>query len=257
MDQKLKIHIASFEGGKLRNAIPREASAVIVFKKKLSNPVKKYFEMFFSVLLNEIGEVEPGFNMRLESVKVPKLRFKRGFQRRLLNMLYGCPHGVIGWSHNIRDLVETSTNLAVIKDSDPEYVEILTSHRSSKDSAKKNIADRMAAIFTLAGAELSHSGGYPGWEPNTASEILRISEKIYTDLFNKEPEVKAIHAGLECGLFLEKYPWLDMISFGPTIKGAHTPDEKIHIESVARFWDFLLELLKHAPEAKYDHDQSA
>jgi dipeptidase D len=254
MDQKLKIHIASFEGGKLRNAIPREATAVIVFKVELSEKVKKQFEMFYSVLSGEIGQVEPGFNMALESVKVPKVRFKRGFQRRLLNMLYGCPHGVIGWSHDIRDLVETSTNLAVIKDSDPDYVEILTSHRSSKDSARQNIADRMAAIFTLAGAEVSHSGGYPGWEPNTASEILRISERVYTDLFNKEPEVKAIHAGLECGLFLKKYPWLDMISFGPTIKGAHTPDEKIHIESVNRFWDFLLELLRNAPVKVDDHN---
>ena len=255
MDQKFKIHIATFEGGKLRNAIPREASAVIVFKKELLKLIRKHFEMLYSVLSDEISQVEPGFHMALEPVKVPEVRFKRSFQRRLLNMLYGCPHGVIGWSHDIKDLVETSTNLAVIKDSDPEYVEVLTSHRSSKESARKNIADRMAAIFTLAGAEVSHSGGYPGWEPNTASEILRISEKVYTDLFKKEPEVKAIHAGLECGLFLDKYPCLDMISFGPTIKGAHTPDEKIHIESVTRFWDFLLELLKHAPVKKDDHKQ--
>lgn len=211
--------------------------------------------MFYSVLSEEIGQVEPGFHMALEPVSVPEVRFKRGFQRRLLNMLYGCPHGVIGWSHEIKDLVETSTNLAVIKNSDSEYIEILTSHRSSKDSARQNIADRMAAIFTLAGAEVSHSGGYPGWEPNKASEILRISEQIYTDLFEKEPEVKAIHAGLECGLFLEKYPYLDMISIGPTIKCAHTPDEKIHIESVIRFWDFLLELLQSAPVKKDDPNQ--
>jgi dipeptidase D len=250
MDQKIKMHVASFEGGKLRNAIPREATAIIVFKKELSKQIKKQFDTFYSVLSEEIGKVETGFHMAIEPVKVPELRFKRGFQRRLLNMLYGCPHGVIGWSHEIRDLVETSTNLAVIKDSDPEYVEVLTSQRSSKDSARKNIADRMAAIFALAGAEVSHSGGYPGWEPDRASEILRISEQIYTDLFEKKPEVKAIHAGLECGLFLEKYPWLDMISFGPTIKGAHTPEEKIHIESVSRFWDFLLALLQNAPVRK-------
>jgi dipeptidase D len=255
LDQKLKIHIASFEGGKLRNAIPREASAVIVFKKELTKLISKQFNMLYSVLSEEISQFEPGFHMTLEPVKVPEVRYKRGFQCRLLNMLYGCPHGVIGWSHDIKDLVETSTNLAVIRDSDPEYVEILTSHRSSKDSARQNIADRMSAIFTLAGAEVSHSGGYPGWEPDTASEILSISEKVYTDLFKEEPEVKAIHAGLECGLFLEKYPYLDMISFGPTIKGAHTPDEKIHIESVIRFWDFLLELLKHAPEKKDDTKQ--
>ncbi len=255
MDRKIKMHVASFKGGKLRNAIPREASAVIVFQKERSEQIKKHFDMFYSILSEEIGQVEPDFHMALEPVRVPEVRFKKGFQRRLMNMVYGCPHGVIGWSHEIKDLVETSTNLAVIKDSEPDYVEVLTSHRSSKDSAKQDISDRMAALFTLAGAEVSRSGGYPGWEPDTASEILRISEKIYTDLFEQEPEVKAIHAGLECGLFLEKYPWLDMISIGPTIKGAHTPDERIHIESVSRFWYFLLELLKQAPEKKDNHIQ--
>jgi len=162
-------------------------------------------------------------------------------------MLYGCPHGVIGWSSDIEGLVETSTNLAMIKDSDPHFVEVLTSHRSSRESAKRDIADRMAALFTLAGAEVSHSGGYPGWKPDPSSEILTISQKIYKDLFNQEPEIKAIHAGLECGLFLEKSSTLDMISFGPTIKGAHTPEERIEIASVGRFWDFLLALLQNAP----------
>ena len=154
---------------------------------------------------------------------------------------------MIAWSRDIEGLVETSTNLALIKDSDPHFVKILTSHRSSKESAKRDIADRMAALFTLAGAEVTHSGGYPGWEPDQTSEILTISQKIYKDLFNQEPEIKAIHAGLECGLFLEKYPQLDMVSFGPTIKGAHTPEERIEIASVEKFWDFLLALLQNAP----------
>ena len=247
MDQKFKIHVASFEGGKLRNAIPRETSAVIVFNNEIEGQVKEFFNLFYKALSNEICDVEPGFQMSIQPAKLPEVRFKRGFQRRLLNMLYGCPHGVIGWSRDIEGLVETSTNLALIKDSDPHFVEILTSHRSSKESAKRDIADRMAALFTLAGAEVTHSGGYPGWEPDPTSEILTISQKIYKDLFNQEPEIKAIHAGLECGLFLEKYPQLDMVSFGPTIKGAHTPEERIEIASVGRFWDFLLALLQNAP----------
>ena len=247
MDQKFNIHVASFEGGKLRNAIPREASAVIVFRDEIERQVKEFFNSFYKELSGEIGDVEPGFQMSIQPVKLPVVRFKRGFQRRLLNMLYGCPHGVIGWSCDIEGLVETSTNLALIKDSDPHFVEVLTSHRSSKESAKRDIADRMAALFTLAGAEVSHSGGYPGWEPDPSSEILTISQKVYKDLFGQEPVIKAIHAGLECGLFLEKYPQLDMISFGPTIKGAHTPEERIDIDSVGRFWDFLLALLKNAP----------
>ncbi|MEX0982550.1 MAG: aminoacyl-histidine dipeptidase [Bacteroidales bacterium] len=247
MDQRFKIHIASFEGGKLRNAIPREASAVIVFRDEIEEQVKKFFNSFYKELSGEIGDVEPGFQMSIQPVKLPLVRFKRGFQRRLLNMLYGCPHGVIGWSGDIEGLVETSTNLALIKDSDPHFVEVLTSHRSSKESAKRDIADRMTALFTLASAEVSHSGGYPGWEPDPSSEILTISQKVYKALFRHEPEIKAIHAGLECGLFLEKYPQLDMISIGPTIKGAHTPEERIDIASVGRFWDFLLALLQNAP----------
>jgi dipeptidase D len=125
-------------------------------------------------------------------------------------------------------------------------LEIVTSQRSSVESAKQDIADRMAALFTLMGASKRHSDGYPGWKPNVSSEILKISEKVYREMFQDDPEVKAIHAGLECGLFLQKYPNLDMISFGPTIKGAHTPEERIKIDTVDKFWVFLLELLKQA-----------
>lgn len=247
LDQRVKIGISSFEGGRLRNAIPREASAVIVFKSKYAEAVSRYFETFVSVIKSEMGEVEPGLRIEMLPTDLPDQQFKRGFHQRLLNMLYGCPHGVISWSRDIDNLVETSTNLAVLRDADNDYIEILTSHRSSRKSAMQNITDRMKALFELAGAEVIQSGGYPGWEPDPDSEILRIAKKTYSDLFGKDPEVKAIHAGLECGLFLEKYPYLDMISFGPTIKGAHTPEEKIHIESVSKFWDFLLVLLRNVP----------
>jgi dipeptidase D len=157
-----------------------------------------------------------------------------------------CPHGVIGWSKSIEGLVETSTNLASVKFNSNSIV-IVTSQRSSNDIAKKEISTRVETIFTSAGAEVFHPDGYPGWEPNTNSEILRITRESYLKLFNEEPLVRAIHAGLECGIILETYPGLDMISFGPTIKGAHTPKERINIPSTVKFWDLLVEVLKNIP----------
>ena len=152
-------------------------------------------------------------------------------------------------SQAIPGLVETSTNLASIRQTGEDTLEIVTSQRSSVESAKQDIADRMGSLFKLMGASIRHSGGYPGWKPDISSEVLKISEKVYRQLFNTEPDVKAIHAGLECGLFLQKYPDLDMISIGPTIKGAHTPDERIRIDTVDKFWLFLQEMLKQAPKS--------
>lgn len=248
LDRRIKFHLAAFEGGKLRNAIPREATAVIVLKKDLAGAVEEYFGDFLDMLTHEIAAVEPAFSMEIKRVPLPEYQFKRGFQRRLMNMLYALPHGVIAWSRELEGLVETSTNLAVLRDNGHEQLEIVTSQRSSSDTAKGDIADRIAAVMNLAGCEYRHSDGYPGWKPDRNSAVLRLSEVTYKKLFNQEPDIKAIHAGLECGLFLEKYPQLDMISFGPTIKGAHTPDEKLHIESVSKFWDFLLEMLRQVPE---------
>lgn len=247
MDQRFKFHISSFEGGKLRNAIPREASALIVMKPETAELIKIFFNTFLTRLKNEVEAVEPGFSMSLKEVALPETIFQRGFQRRIMNMLYACPHGVIAWSPDIEGLVETSTNLAVIRENDNDFIEVITSQRSSRESAKTDVADRVSALFTLAGGIVKHSDGYPGWKPDKDSEILRISEKVYKKLFKKEAEIKAIHAGLECGLFLEKYPYLDMVSFGPTIKGAHTPEERLNIDSVSRFWDFLLSLLTNIP----------
>ncbi len=248
MDQQFNINLVSFNGGKLRNAIPREAAATIVVKEKHLAPLKGYYYTFVEMMSNEIRKIEPGFRMSMEETTFPEICYKKGFQRRIMNMIYACPHGVISWSPDIDGLVETSTNLAVLKDDDADYIELVTSQRSSVESAKQDIADRIASLFSLGKGLARHSEGYPGWQPNTDSEILKISGKIYKKLFNTEPDIKAIHAGLECGLFLQKYPDLDMISFGPTIKGAHTPDERLDIQTVTKFWDFLLELLKQVPE---------
>lgn len=248
LDREMDFHIVSFEGGNLRNAIPREATAIIVIKENAYEQLTAGFERIVNLLGNEIKAIEPGCKMRMESGELPERCYKKKFQRKIMNMLFACPHGVIEWSRDIDGLVETSTNLAVLKENESGDIEVVTSQRSSRDSAKSDISDRIAALFQLAGGEVKHSGGYPGWVPNRSSEILRISERIYSDLFATKPKVKAIHAGLECGLFLHTYPELDMISFGPTIKGAHTPEEKIHIGSVDKFWKFLIALLENIPQ---------
>jgi dipeptidase D len=248
-DQRFQIRLASIQGGKARNAIPREAEALIVIPAASLELIRVYFDSFVQILKEEMAAVEPDFMMTLSQVNPPEFVMRKKFQRRLFNALYTCPHGVIAMSQDIPGLVETSTNLASIKRMGEESLEIMTSQRSSVESAKQDIADRMGSLFKLMRASVRHSGGYPGWKPDTSSEVLKISEKVYRELFKQEPLVKAIHAGLECGLFLQKYPDLDMISFGPTIKGAHTPEERIQIDTVDKFWLFLLEMLKQAPEA--------
>jgi dipeptidase D len=247
-DQRFKIRLAFIFGGKARNAIPRESEAVILAPAGSLELIRVYFESFVQIVKSELKMVEPDFSMTIEEQGIPEFAMRRKFQRRLFNALYACPHGVITMSQAIPGLVETSTNLASIRQSGEETLEIVSSQRSSVESAKQDIADRMGSLFTLMGASIKHSGGYPGWKPDTSSEILKISEQVYQRLFKKEPDVKAIHAGLECGLFLQKYPDLDMISFGPTIKGAHTPDERIRIDTVDKFWLFLVEMLKQAPK---------
>jgi len=159
--------------------------------------------------------------------------------------LLACPHGVIGMSHTIEDLVETSTNLASVKTTENHTVVVGTSQRSSIESAKNAIADQVAATFLLAGADVKHGEGYPGWAPNPDSKVLKAAKETYRKLFDKEPQVKAIHAGLECGLFLVKYPYLDMISFGPTMHDIHSPNERLEIATVDMWWKHLVELLKN------------
>ncbi len=249
-NQRFKIRLVSMDGGKARNAIPREAEAVILVPAGSLELIRIYFESFLQIIKSEKERLEPDFTMTMEQEGIPEFAMRRKFQRRLFNALYACPHGVIAMSQEIPGLVETSTNLASVKHSGEDSLEIVTSQRSSVESAKQDIVDRMGSLFKLMGSSVRHSGGYPGWKPDTDSEILKVSEKVYRDLFKQEPDVKAIHAGLECGLFLQKYPDLDMISFGPTIKGAHTPEERIAIETVEKFWLFLLEMLKQTPEVE-------
>ena len=241
----LKLH--GFIGGNLRNAIAREASAIAVVPSSQKEPVRVAFNIFYDEVCTELEVTEPGLKMHLESCDMPNDVYSSGFQNALLNAVYACPHGVVEMSRKIEGLVETSTNLAAIKQEGDQVI-VTTSQRSSVESAKHDIAAMVESVFELAGAEVKHGDGYPGWAPNTDSEILKITRDSYERLFGEKPVVRAIHAGLECGLFLEKYPKLDMISFGPTIRGAHSPDERINIETVDKFWKHLLDVLLNIPE---------
>lgn len=241
--------ISSFNGGNFRNAIPRDAEALAVVPKKNVSDFESFFHIFANIIKQEDGRFEPAIHLTLLETEPPASVITKKLQNRLLSSIYACPHGVISWSKDIEDLVETSTNLASVKFLKNKEILVTTSQRSSVDSAKKDISDRIESIFSLAGARVEHTAGYPGWTPNPDSEILRITQASYRKLFRKSPVVKAIHAGLECGLILKRYPDLDMISFGPTIKGAHTPQEKISIKSTQKFWKLLLEVLSNIPQA--------
>jgi dipeptidase D len=245
--QKYNIRVNKIEGGNLRNAIPREAFAIVTVKEKYVIDFEKDFSNYCKMIFKEYKGVETKMTFDLNKVEMPRFVMKMKDQWSLLDSLYACPHGVISMSRDLPGLVETSTNLASIKFFEGNLIEVVTSQRSSVDSAKTDIANRVASVFHLAGAQVQHSDGYPGWNPNKDSEILKVSEESYTRLFGRKPIVRAIHAGLECGLFLEKYPDMDMVSFGPTLRNVHSPDEKIHIGTVEKFWNHLLDVLKNIP----------
>lgn len=242
------LRIANFEGGKARNAIPRESFALITVHKDEKNSLLKYFNEYLPAVKAELAITDSKLELTIEKASTPKFVIDEDTQFALLNALYACPHGVYAMSMEMKGLVETSTNLASIKFIEDHKIFITTSQRSSVNTSKHDISRMVESVFRMAGAKVEHGEGYPGWKPNTNSEIMRITEAAYTKLFKKKPLVRAIHAGLECGLFLEKYPYLDMISFGPTIKGAHTPEERINIETTNKFWDLLVEVLKNIPK---------
>lgn len=242
----LELRIEKLDGGNLRNAIPREAFAVVVIPEKFKNSFEEYVIKYELTIKKELQTTEPNLKISFDNAELPRDVMDKTLQEKLIQSLYACPHGVIAMSQDMPGLVETSTNLASIKTSD-ETIIITTSQRSSVESAKENIANMVAATFKLAGAETKHGDGYPGWKPNLDSEILKLSSTLYTKLFNKKPKVRAIHAGLECGVIGEKYSGMDMISFGPTLRGVHSPAERINIATVDAFWKHLVEILKNIP----------
>lgn len=243
----LDIRIADVDAGNLRNAIAREGFALVTLPAANADAFEALVREYHETFTFELHTTEPSLKLVAESAELPAGVLEPGLQRRLLNAVYAAPHGVIAMSRDIPNFVETSTNLASIKIREGKIL-VTTSQRSSVEASKKDIADMVGCVFSLAGAAVEHSSGYPGWAPNPDSAILHISVDSYRRLFSQEPEVLAIHAGLECGLIGAIYPGMDMVSFGPTIKGAHSPDERLHIESTVKFWELTLEILKNIPE---------
>jgi len=245
-EQKYNLRLAAIDGGSLRNAIPRESFAIITLPTSKKDEFLKYLNEFASIVKKELSAVEPDLKMEAEPTGLPKNLMDEKTQRNLLNAIYACPNGVMRMSNEMPGLVETSNNLAMVKSENGE-IKVLCLLRSSVDSAKEDLENLMRSVFELAGAQITFDGKYPGWKPNPASPILKAMQDIYQKKYGKVPEIKAIHAGLECGLLGGVYPGWDMISFGPTIRYPHSPDEKVNIETVKKFWDFLVETLKFVP----------
>lgn len=241
---KYDIRLAEFNGGNLRNAIPREAYAVmLVHETQEMDLIKNLNDYMVSAKAKYAGS-DPHLLITSEATDTPSMVIDANTQRQLINAINHCPNGVIAMSEAIEGLVETSTNLASVKMQEEGIIQVVTSQRSSSEPAKEDIAKTIREVFESNGASVRHSDGYPGWSPNLDSEALKIAKSTFETLHSEAPEIKAIHAGLECGLFLEKYPHLDMISIGPTIKDAHSPDESMEIVAVERFWVWLLAILK-------------
>ncbi len=244
LSSKTDLRLEEFDGGNLRNAIAREAWAIIHVPFEDKELVRTELNIYTAEVKEEYAITEKNLQIDLDTVNSNADVLTKELSERLIRALYACPHGVIAMSQSVKGLVETSTNLASVKFKNNKIV-VGTSQRSSVNSALYDIAYMVESVFKLAGANVEHSDGYPGWAPKLDSEILKVTESAYEKLFNEKPVVRAIHAGLECGLFLTKYPHLDMISFGPTIKGAHSPEERMDIPTVKKFWDLLVEILKN------------
>lgn len=239
--------LSEIDGGNLHNVIPREAHAIVGILPKDKESVRILLNRFTADIENELKQADPDVELWMESVECPKECIDPETTLRLIYSLHACPHGVIAMSHDLEGLVETSTNLASVKMKEGHTILVGTSQRSSIESSKIAIANTVASVFLSVGAEVTQGEGYPGWTPNPDSKILKTARESYVRLFGKEPKIMAIHAGLECGLFLEKYPYLDMISFGPTLRDVHSPSERIRIHTVDLWWRHLLELLKSIP----------
>lgn len=244
ISKDIELTLASFDGGNLRNAIPREAHAIIGVAADKKAEIEARLAEYTKEIENEYKGIEPVVKFTLEAVERPTFIVDDATAKALILSLYSAPHGVYSMSRDLEGLVETSTNLAAVKFIDGNKIKVTTSQRSSVESRKHDIAAQVETHFLLAGAEIDHSDGYPGWAPNMDSTIMRVCSEAYEELYNVKPAIKAIHAGLECGLFLAKYPHLDMVSVGPTMTGVHSPDEKLYIPHVEKFWHHLALTLK-------------
>ena len=240
--QRYGIRLGMFDGGNLRNAIPREAYAVVAVPEQTALLFETALATYISAVKSLYAPPEPNLKITVGQAALQPV-IDEDTQSALLSALVGLPNGVLAFSQTMKGLVETSTNLASVKFVDDKIV-VTTSQRSSVERSKRDAMHSIEAVLTLAGAEVEHSDGYPGWTPDPSSALLGWTVESYKRLFGTEPKVRAIHAGLECGLFLEKYPHLEMVSFGPTLRGVHSPDERLEIATVDKFWALLLDVLK-------------
>ncbi|MBQ0076185.1 MAG: aminoacyl-histidine dipeptidase [Bacteroidales bacterium] len=241
--QLANYQLAIIQGGNLRNAIAREAEAVFAVPEADKHEAIALFNQYKAQVEQEYGEVEKDMLLTLDSCPMPAAFIAQDKAHRLINALVDCPHGMIAMSKDMPGLVETSTNLASIKMKEG-YIEVNTSQRSSVETEKHAIKDRVHTALAAACDEVTHGDGYPGWEPNVHSPLMEVTRQAYRDLFGQDPQVLAIHAGLECGLFLLKYPYLDMVSIGPQMYGVHSPQERLSISSTDRCYEWLKRCLE-------------
>ena len=247
LTRKYNISIASIDGGSLRNAIPRESVAEIVVADDKSEEITKAINIFSGVIKNEFNFTDPNIKVGVEKTATPSKVLNSDFQKTLLHTIYACPNGVYRMTPSLLSLVQTSNNVARVLVKDGAFtIQCLT--RSSIDTEKMDLANAITGTFELAGATVSLSGAYPGWEPKPDAPIVKLMSELYQERYNEPAHVDAIHAGLECGILGGNYPGMQMISFGPNIYGAHSPDEKVQVSSVQKFWGYLLETLKRIPE---------
>jgi dipeptidase D len=236
--------VAKIEGGNKRNAIPREAEAIVWVPKGRAAAAGDFVAAMNNAVKAELSTVEPNLVVACQAQRSVRKVLKKGLQKKVLLTMIGLPHGVLKMSADIPGLVETSSNVAIIETGRKE-VKVQTSQRSSVASEIEEASQMVRAVFELGGAVATGSDGYPGWKPNLDSPILKLAKSTYQSLYGREPEVKAVHAGLECGIIGEKYPGMDMVSFGPTMREVHSPNEHLYIDTVGKFYAFLLGILKN------------
>lgn len=244
---KYEFYLCNIDGGSLHNAIPRDASAVFAVQSADKESVRVDFNIFAAEVQDEYGAVESDMRLVLQSTDATHRAIDSDCTTKFLKSIHAVFNGVFAMSKDVPGLVETSSNLASVRCVGDNLIKVTTSQRSSIESARDNISDTVRAAFELGGANVTTKGHYPGWKPNMNSQIMKVACEQYTKLFGGEAKIKAIHAGLECGLFLEKAPHLDMISFGPTMRGVHSPDERLNIPSTERFWQHLVAILENVP----------
>ncbi|MCK5169198.1 MAG: aminoacyl-histidine dipeptidase, partial [Bacteroidales bacterium] len=247
LNKSLDIRLADIQSGSLRNAIPREGFVIVTVSNAQVGEFKTFIDELVPQIKSELSVTEPGLDIAYVETDMPVKVIDEKTFNNLIKGIYGIPNGVIRMSDAMEGLIETSTNLAIVKKGSG-FIELASLQRSSVESAKEDLANMIRCVLELAGAEVVHEGAYPGWNPNINSPILKTMQDVYNNKWGKVPEIKGIHAGLECGIIMENYPNLDAISFGPTIRYPHSPDEKVNIKTVGMFYEFLVETLKNIPK---------